>query len=1191
MHIDEIILEGFKSYATRTVIGKWDPRFNAITGLNGTGKSNILDSICFVLGITSYQHKGQAGINKASVTIIFDNSNRERSPPGYESEKTITYIIGGKNKYLINGKTQTQQNVTEMFQSVQLNIQNPNFLIMQGKITQVLNMKPAQILGMIEEAAGTRLYEDRKDKALKAIEKKESKLAQSSLLLDTEIAPKLDEYQVKKREYLEFQKIRSEREKFEKVIVASDYVKYTNLVEKFDEKKQQSAERISHLEKTEKMLHEEIKEAQERIEEVTAERSKNGGVFYKLEDKFKETGNEIAKYRTQIGLKTNAIKDEMDEIKALNTSLDETKANLEAAKEHTSDLERECDAKLKEYDTLKKSIKDVESLVVTLTTGLSSSDGKDNGYMDQLAGKILLITAAKQENSTAASEIQQNKVKLSHLQNEIKAKEPKAREAKKENAALLAEVQKSKNILENLESELKAIDINLEAEGELISRKKKLAHSLQDVQQKIDDMERTMNGVKFNYIDPTPNFDRSKVKGLVVSLVSIPEEHLDKSTALEVSAGGKLYQVVVEDEKVATQLLQNGKLQKRVTIIPLNKIHANKAPAEKVQAAKKLAPGKVDLALNLIGEDKEIAQALNYIFGSTLVCNGTKILILDSNTAKRVTFDKNVNLKSVTIDGDSYDPSGQLTGGSRSQSSGILLKMQSLKKLYNEQRLIAKHLDVATEELDDFLTKKQLWDSMNKKKELKHHELNLAQTRMENNPHFKIIQQVDDLIEQHKAAKDAIEAAKLKQEKSSLRIKEIEKEMEELTNNRDSKLKSLQNQIKADKKKLSQMEPDVEKMKQAINISKEESLQFEAEIVKINESINTAKENIEKVKIEQNELEAKVKKLDDYMIGMSTELQEERKALAKYDKELQSLEKALVSKNQQIEDNKLELQQIKSQLQSMTEDLSKSKSYIKKLEKEYQWIKDQKQLFGVEGTQYNFKEYNISELETKIKHLSASEDKLKRNVDPTVIDKYDKVEKNATSLKNKLTRVKKDKTSIQSTLEYLDRKKHDKLLKTWEKVNKDFGDIFGDLLPGNTCKLEPPEGDISEGLEVRVCLGGVWKSSLTELSGGQRSLIALSLILALLQFNPAPMYILDEVDAALDLSHTQNIGKLLKSRFRTSQFILVSLKDGMYNNANVLFRTKFVDGVSQVERKEHSRLKQSPVKNVALERAKSAHVL
>ena len=108
--------------------------------------------------------------------------------------------------------------------------------------------------------------------------------------------------------------------------------------------------------------------------------------------------------------------------------------------------------------------------------------------------------------------------------------------------------------------------------------------------------------------------------------------------------------------------------------------------------------------------------------------------------------------------------------------------------------------------------------------------------------------------------------------------------------------------------------------------------------------------------------------------------------------------------------------------------------------------------------------------------------------------------------------------------------------------------------------------DIAEGLQVKVCLGGVWKASLTELSGGQRSLIALSLILSLLQFKPAPMYILDEVDSALDLSHTQNIGQLLRTRFKGSQFIIVSLKDGMFNNANVLFRTKFRDGVSTVER-------------------------
>ena len=78
--------------------------------------------------------------------------------------------------------------------------------------------------------------------------------------------------------------------------------------------------------------------------------------------------------------------------------------------------------------------------------------------------------------------------------------------------------------------------------------------------------------------------------------------------------------------------------------------------------------------------------------------------------------------------------------------------------------------------------------------------------------------------------------------------------------------------------------------------------------------------------------------------------------------------------------------------------------------------------------------------------------------------------------------------------------------------------------------------------------------------------MALSLILAMLLFKPAPIYILDEVDAALDLSHTQNIGQMLRSHFKRSQFIVVSLKDGMFNNANVLFKTRFIDGVSTVTR-------------------------
>jgi structural maintenance of chromosome 2 len=172
----------------------------------------------------------------------------------------------------------------------------------------------------------------------------------------------------------------------------------------------------------------------------------------------------------------------------------------------------------------------------------------------------------------------------------------------------------------------------------------------------------------------------------------------------------------------------------------------------------------------------------------------------------------------------------------------------------------------------------------------------------------------------------------------------------------------------------------------------------------------------------------------------------------------------------------------------------------------------------------------------------------------------DAVEKKESALKANMRTVVRDKKKIEETIATLDEYKKEALYKTWATVNADFGLIFNDLLPGNTAKLDPPEGkELSDGLEVKVCLGKVWKQSLTELSGGQRSLIALALILALLQYSPAPMYILDEVDAALDLSHTQNIGRLIRTRFRGSQFIVVSLKDGMFGNANRIFRTRYVN--------------------------------
>ena len=272
------------------------------------------------------------------------------------------------------------------------------------------------------------------------------------------------------------------------------------------------------------------------------------------------------------------------------------------------------------------------------------------------------------------------------------------------------------------------------------------------------------------------------------------------------------------------------------------------------------------------------------------------------------------------------------------------------------------------------------------------------------------------------------------------------------------------------------------------------------------------------------------------------------------------------SKSSQITEDGLEAQKLGHQLEKLQKDQHTASQAVTYMEQEHEWIADERENFGRANTPYDFQKQNIAECKSTLRNLTERSQGMKKKINPKVMNMIDSVEKKEAALKNMMKTVIRDKRKIEETIMNLNEYKKEALHKTWVKVNGDFGQIFNELLPGSFAKLDPPEGkDITDGLEVKVSLGKVWKQSLTELSGGQRSLIALSLIMALLQFKPAPMYILDEVDAALDLSHTQNIGRLIKTRFKGSQFIVVSLKDGMFQNANRIFRTRFSEGTSIVQ--------------------------
>ncbi|KAI9476848.1 Structural maintenance of chromosomes protein 2 [Coemansia sp. RSA 1085] len=1172
MYVEELILDGFKSYAARTHITGWDHEFNAITGLNGSGKSNILDAICFVLGIRNYKllranniqdliyKRGQAGITKASVTVVFRNDDRKSSPLGYEDYKQISLtrqiMVGGKNKYMINGHTAQEHAVANMLQSVQLSINNPHFLIMQGKITQVLNMHPPEILAMIEEAAGTRMFEERKDKAQKTMAKKDKKIEEISSILAEEITPKLDKLRHEKQAYLEYQKVEIELDRLRRLVVAYDFTKCEEALSNGSSSLSNGKARLEEMSQQLETIKGEIaniaKSKAQMEEKRRAEMSKSGE-FKSLQAQIDELSKELVRIKTQSDLKTASIKEEQ----AAKEKLVATKKKYESElTKRTKDYEKQMSKYTQEkhlYDEKVKDVTQLEELLQSLTTGVASDEGREGGFMQQLQ-------EAKNDASNAATTIEQAKLRIGLLKDEKREINSNIKTALNDNTKLLQEKEALEAQVASLAARMKTHAYKPETKQSLEQQRAELMDQLEAMDDRRRGLEAQMSNFDFQYQDPTRNFDRSKVKGLVAQLFNIEDKNKFASVALEITAGSRIYNVIVDNDEVGAQLLKNGRLRRRVTIIPLNKIAVQQLNPDVIQFAKSMAPGKVDTALSLVGYPEELEKAMAYVFGSTFVCK-------DPQTAEQMAFHKNIRKKAVTLEGDVYDPAGTMQGGAKPSSAGILTRLQTLKDARQQCALLRKELASIESQLAAIDEIKDEFMQISREHDLAKHKLSLVEQQLSYSSHAQMTARLEEITAELATQEAVIPEAEIKRTAALKRAEKIEQEIGEFSQDKGGKIKQLKRRLAQLKQALPAAE---EKMKECQRITQEVTLEKEEIESEINELASQAESSDSAIKA----LEAEHAEFTDMLAQSKQELDEKQasfsrlnKKLLVYDNEITELDQLHRNKQSDLTTIQLESEQLAHELERSEAAQSKHQKTMNALLKEHPWIMDQKQSFGQPDTPYDFVKSDPIQAKRHLRKLEDQFASMRKTTNTAVMTNIENVTKREAGLKQMLKTVIRDKRKIEETISSLDKYKVETLERTWRQVDKEFGAIFSELLPGNTSRLDKLDGEpLSAGLAIKVNLGGVWKQSLTELSGGQRSLIALSLILSLLQFKPAPMYILDEIDAALDLSHTQNIGHLFGTRFKGSQFIVVSLKEGMFNNANVVFRARFRNGISMVDR-------------------------
>lgn len=669
MHIKSLVIDGFKSYGKRVELKDFDPKFNAITGLNGTGKSNILDAICFTLGISAMNtirastmqdviyKNGQAGIQSATVTIHFDNTDKTRSAPHYQHNDEIVISrevgMGSKNIYRINGVTVPAKKIMDFFNSLQMNVNNPHFIIMQGRITKVLNMKPIEILSMIEEAAGTNMYESKKKSLELTVGRKDNKLREIRDVADEEILPTMDTIEKEKKMLEELNLVQGQLKNLQDKL---KNWKYVQTLKKHD----QIDKQLFSVNELYKLKKNDFLELNQQI----------NGINKELKEMEKSLENDTNKKFAELQIAVDKVEEDK------NTALlkvNRCKNNISIEDKNIKDIEKQINNSKKAFEAKRKEISDFN----VINAGLDEENKKNTDNLEEIDRKIRSLNSGNIYNDEDSGSVQENinkfnlelqnqqtenqqyAIKIDGLKKKLNGHLIGMKEAQKVYDTQMAELAAKEREYEKVKNEYLKANEELDNHNILRSSRDSLFREIRDLNSKIESFESNNCGLFFQYNDPRPNFDRSKVYGLICRLFSPIDFKFE--LALTTLAGGKLFFIVVEDDTVGKDILETNKFPNRKNFIPLSKIKSDSLSPNVIRIAQQI--GGVDNvfpAMSLIKYDQKHTKAIQWVFGQAFICTTKEI-------AEKVCFDNRVNKHCFTLDGDHFNPSGSLTGGANTQ--------------------------------------------------------------------------------------------------------------------------------------------------------------------------------------------------------------------------------------------------------------------------------------------------------------------------------------------------------------------------------------------------------------------------------------------------------------------------------------------------------------------------------------------
>ena len=1159
MYLKNIEVYGFKSFAQK-INFEFHNGITGIVGPNGSGKSNVGDAVRWVLGEQSAKQlrggnmqdvifsgtENRKPLSFASVSITLDNGDHKLPVDFNEVTVTRRLYRSGESEYLINGSGCRLKDIQEMFYDTGIGKEGYS-IIGQGQIDKILSGKPEERRELFDEAAGIVKFKRRKNTTLKKLEEEKQNLVRVTDILSelTKQLEPLEKQSETARVYL------AKRDELRELDVNLFLLENEENGKKLKELEQILEQTQKELDKAQnaydqtkveyERLEQELESLNARLDELKEQQQENALQKQQyesqrqiLEEQILSGRQNCEHYQSRLSVLKDELAQREQQKEELTGQKNDLQTSLKAITEKLHTEEKHLELINVNVEECSNAVEEGKNEIIEILNSRATTKGKAQRFdamMEQLdirkaeiSQKILRL---KSEEAELAEEKNKISLKFNKISDVIQSMNDEC-------------VRLEKEIYE-IQDQLKKQNSQMEIGQTAYHREASRLESLKNITERYDGYGNSIRRVM------EQKSREPGIRGVVADIIHVDKDY---EIAIETALGGSIQNIVTDNEQTAKRMIEFLKKNRygRATFLPLSNMNARGGISQKEVLRE---PGVIGTADTLVQADPEYAGLVQYLLGRVLVVDHIDHAIAIGKKYRH-------SLRMVTIEGESLNPGGSMTGGAFRNNSNLLGRRREIEELERSVRQLKKELEemqhsisenrsrrnVLRDTIADIQEKlRQQYIAQNtakvnleqleeKEKEIQRSYLNIDRDQA------ALRQQAGEIREDHSSIARELEASQRDEKELETFIDTKQKELEEWKEEEASKIKELE-QIRLEKSTLEQQQNFLQ---ENLNRLMSETDSFHKEAEELRENLLNSKEEIH----EKEQGIQGLKEASGECAKLEEQLQERRENCQKEKEEKTVSHKSFFEKRDHLSEKTTlldkECYRLKNQAEKLEEQRENQISYMWE---EYEITPNNALSYRNETmTDSLVIRQDVSRIKDEIRKLGA--------VNVNAIEDYKELLERHTFLSGQYEDIVTAEKTLEGIILELDEGMRKQFTEKFQDIQREFDRAFKELFGGGkgTLELAEDEDILEAGIRIISQPPGKKLQNMMQLSGGEKALTAIALLFAIQNLKPSPFCLLDEIEAALDDSNVGRFASYLQKLTKNTQFIIITHRRGTMNAAD-----------------------------------------